>query len=118
MGTVSEGDWLSYLAKSKQKKLEPEATVSPDVQLILGEPDGAKGTKMRKRGEVVRPSKVPKKDGGSSSQVVDLEAGESQPSSPQPKGNRALWSRTTSADLVVQVIRTVEGKGIGLTIDP
>ncbi|MCI35294.1 hypothetical protein A2U01_0056515, partial [Trifolium medium] len=23
--TVSEGDWLSYLAKSKQKKLKPEA---------------------------------------------------------------------------------------------
>ncbi|MCI55902.1 hypothetical protein A2U01_0077153, partial [Trifolium medium] len=36
-------------------------------------------------------------DGGSSSQVVDLEAGESQPSSPQTKGNRALRSRTTSA---------------------
>ncbi|MCI67165.1 hypothetical protein A2U01_0088423 [Trifolium medium] len=50
MRTVSEGDWLSYLAKSKQKKLEPEAAVSPEVQLIVGETYVAKGTKRKKRG--------------------------------------------------------------------
>ncbi|MCI93945.1 hypothetical protein A2U01_0115243, partial [Trifolium medium] len=42
-----------------------------------------------------RSSKVLKKNDGSSSQVVDLEAGGSQPFSPQPKGSRALRSRTT-----------------------
>ncbi|MCI68051.1 hypothetical protein A2U01_0089310, partial [Trifolium medium] len=83
--------WLSYLAKSKQKKLEPEAVVSPEVQLIVGETDVAKGTKRKKRGDVTKPSKVLKKGSGSSSQVIDLEVGGgSQPSSPQPKGSRAL----------------------------
>ncbi|MCI50796.1 hypothetical protein A2U01_0072040, partial [Trifolium medium] len=37
-------------------------------------------------------SKILKKNDGSSSQVVDLEAGGSQPSSPQPKGICALLS--------------------------
>ncbi|MCH89653.1 hypothetical protein A2U01_0010553 [Trifolium medium] len=45
MRTISEDDWLSYLAKSKQKKLEPEALVSPNVQLVVGEADGAKGVR-------------------------------------------------------------------------
>ncbi|MCH81932.1 hypothetical protein A2U01_0002726, partial [Trifolium medium] len=45
MRTVSEDDWLSYLAKSTQKKLEPEALISPEVQLVVGEKDGAKGAK-------------------------------------------------------------------------
>ncbi|MCI06463.1 hypothetical protein A2U01_0027523, partial [Trifolium medium] len=68
MRTVSEGDWLSYLTKSSQKKLEPKALVSPEVQLVVGETDVAK---------------------------VDLEADGSQPSSPQLKGGRALRSRTS-----------------------
>ncbi|MCI14995.1 hypothetical protein A2U01_0036130, partial [Trifolium medium] len=71
MRTINEDDWLSYLAKSKQKKLEPEAFVRPDVQLIVGETDGAKG-------------------------IVDLQTGGSQPSSLPPKGGRTLRSRTTT----------------------
>ncbi|MCI16318.1 hypothetical protein A2U01_0037460, partial [Trifolium medium] len=95
MRTVSEGDWLSYLTKSSQKKLEPKALVSPEVQLVVGETDVAKGAKRRRRGETARSSKALKKNNGSSIQVVDLEADGSQPSSPQPKGGRALRSRTS-----------------------
>ncbi|MCI48704.1 hypothetical protein A2U01_0069947, partial [Trifolium medium] len=92
MRTVFEDDWLSYLAKSEQKKLDPDAAVIPEVQLIVGEMDPAKG-KRKRRGEVVMASKIPKKDGSPSSQVVDLEAG----GSPRPKGTRTLRSRSASA---------------------
>ncbi|MCH79513.1 hypothetical protein A2U01_0000263 [Trifolium medium] len=95
MRTVSEEDWLSYLAISSQKKLEPYALVSPEVQLVVGETDAARGAKRKRRGETVRSSKASNKNDGSSSQVVDLEASGSQPSSPQAKGVRSLRSRTT-----------------------
>ncbi|MCI37637.1 hypothetical protein A2U01_0058861, partial [Trifolium medium] len=90
MRTVFESDWLSYLTKSTQTKDNLDEPVSPDVQLIVGEKDGAKGAKRKRRGELPRPSKVLKKGGGSASQIVDLEAGGS---SPPPKGGRTLWVR-------------------------
>ncbi|MCI10027.1 hypothetical protein A2U01_0031118, partial [Trifolium medium] len=95
MRTVSEDEWLSYLAKSNQKKLEPEALVSPEVQLVVGETDVAKGAKRKKWGEMARSSKALKKNDGSSNQVMDLEAGGSQSSPPQPKGGRVLRGRMT-----------------------
>ncbi|MCI77000.1 hypothetical protein A2U01_0098270, partial [Trifolium medium] len=52
--------------------------------------DGAKGAKRKRKGELSRPSKVLKKDGGSASQIVDLEAGGSLP---EPKGGRTLRGR-------------------------
>ncbi|MCI55674.1 hypothetical protein A2U01_0076925, partial [Trifolium medium] len=81
--------------KSSQKKLEPEALASPEVQLIMGETDVAKGAKRKRRGETARSSKALKKNDGSSSQVVDLEVDGSQPSSPHAKGVRSLRSRTS-----------------------
>ncbi|MCI22818.1 hypothetical protein A2U01_0043994, partial [Trifolium medium] len=97
MRKVSEDDWLSYLAKSKQKKEEPEELVRPDIQLVVGETDGAKGAKRKRRGKSGRSSKSLKKNDGSSGQIVDLEAGGSQPSSPPPKRSRVLRSRSTTS---------------------
>ncbi|MCI77296.1 hypothetical protein A2U01_0098566, partial [Trifolium medium] len=39
MRTVSEDEWLSYLAKLTEKQSEPEAAVGPDVQLVVLEKD-------------------------------------------------------------------------------
>ncbi|MCI74592.1 hypothetical protein A2U01_0095856, partial [Trifolium medium] len=53
MRTVKEDEWLAYLAKSKQKKLLPDAAVDPLTQVIVdaGVP---KGTKRKKKVESTR----------------------------------------------------------------
>ncbi|MCH79616.1 zinc finger protein [Trifolium medium] len=110
MRTVSEGDLLSYLVKLTQKKIDPDEPISPEIQLVVGEKDGAKDAKRKRRGEVVRPSKFSKKDGGSSSQIIDLGA---SGSSPQPKGGRSLRNRPKPAkdaslkDVTAEVIKDV-----------
>ncbi|MCI43669.1 hypothetical protein A2U01_0064907, partial [Trifolium medium] len=72
----------------------------PEAQLIVGEANATKGAKRKKKGEVARATKIPRKDSGSSShQVVDLDtadAGDSQHPSPQKKGSHTLRSRMTA----------------------
>ncbi|MCI50071.1 hypothetical protein A2U01_0071315, partial [Trifolium medium] len=51
--------------------------------------------RKRTRDDQARPATVLKKDGASSSQIVDLEAG----ASPPPKGGRVLRNRLTTVQL-------------------
>ncbi|GAU25504.1 hypothetical protein TSUD_279880 [Trifolium subterraneum] len=53
MKTVSDEEWMSYLAKSKAKKLQPDNPTHPDDLLILG---GTEGSKRKRRGDRARPS--------------------------------------------------------------
>ncbi|GAU47408.1 hypothetical protein TSUD_403900 [Trifolium subterraneum] len=62
MKTVSDEEWMSYLAKSKAKKLQPDDPALPDDLLILGE---TKGSKRKRRGDRVRPSLMATNDVGS-----------------------------------------------------
>ncbi|GAU47340.1 hypothetical protein TSUD_302080 [Trifolium subterraneum] len=73
MRRVPEEEWLSFLAKSKQKRLAPDASVDPLTQVIVD--DGApKGVKRKKRAETVKgPVKIPKGNEGSSSAVGEPE---------------------------------------------
>ncbi|GAU50708.1 hypothetical protein TSUD_301130 [Trifolium subterraneum] len=73
MRRIPEEEWVSFLAKSKQKRLAPDASVDPLTHVIVD--DGApKGVKRKKRTETVKgPVKIPKGNEGSSSAVGEPE---------------------------------------------
>ncbi|GAU23796.1 hypothetical protein TSUD_27050 [Trifolium subterraneum] len=72
MKRVPDEEWLAYLAKSKQKKLTPDAHVDPSVQLII-DADGSKGAKRKRKLEGSRVTiKVPRKEGESSGADGDV----------------------------------------------
>ncbi|GAU10395.1 hypothetical protein TSUD_419060, partial [Trifolium subterraneum] len=48
MQTVSDEEWMSFLAKSKAKKLQPDEVALPDDLLVVGE---TKGSKRKRRGD-------------------------------------------------------------------
>ncbi|MCI59598.1 hypothetical protein A2U01_0080853 [Trifolium medium] len=55
MRIISEEASKSFLAKSTQKKLQPEAAATPEDLLVVGETNVTKG-KMKNRSEVARSS--------------------------------------------------------------
>ncbi|GAU24587.1 hypothetical protein TSUD_289480 [Trifolium subterraneum] len=69
MRRVLEEEWVSFLAKSKQKRLAPDASVDPLTQVIVeeGAPKGVKRKKRTKHGK--GPTKIPKGNEGSSATV-------------------------------------------------
>ncbi|GAU22943.1 hypothetical protein TSUD_326710 [Trifolium subterraneum] len=72
MKRVPDEEWLAYLAKSKQKKLALDAHVDPSLQLII-DADSSKGVKRKKKTEGSKViTKIPRKEGDSSSAVSDL----------------------------------------------
>ncbi|GAU30848.1 hypothetical protein TSUD_365560 [Trifolium subterraneum] len=98
MKTVSDEEWMSYLAKSKAKKLQSDDIALPDDLLVVGETKGSKqkrrGDKVI-RGDKVRPSQMATQDVGSFSPVANVAFEVSVSYSPQPNGGRALRSHST-----------------------
>ncbi|GAU35621.1 hypothetical protein TSUD_30380 [Trifolium subterraneum] len=105
MRRVEKDEWLSYLAKSRQKKLLPDAPVNPLTQVVVE--DGApKGTKRKKKMEASKASsKIPKRDDGSSANMdegdqskvgeqQDLADGGTGPSSSPNKAKASLPTGT------------------------
>ncbi|MCH89092.1 hypothetical protein A2U01_0009985 [Trifolium medium] len=66
---------------------------------------------------MAKPSKVLMKNSGSSSQVIDLEGDRSQPSSPHPKGGRALRNRPTTPAKIVNEDMANQGEILGVQND-
>ncbi|GAU44908.1 hypothetical protein TSUD_25710 [Trifolium subterraneum] len=97
MKTVSDEEWMSFLAKSKAKKLQPDEIALPDDLLVVGE---TKGSKRKRRGDrVIRGDKGrATQDVGSSSPAANVAFGVSVSRSPQPSGSRVL--RSHSADVI------------------
>ncbi|GAU51379.1 hypothetical protein TSUD_413120 [Trifolium subterraneum] len=73
MQTVSDEEWMSFLAKSKAKKLQPDEIALPD-DLLVGRST---------------------QDVGSSSPAANVAFGVSVSRSPQPSGSRVLRSHST-----------------------
>ncbi|GAU32076.1 hypothetical protein TSUD_53440 [Trifolium subterraneum] len=91
MKTVSDDEWMTFLAKSKAKKLQPDDIALPDDLLVVGE---TKGSKRRRRGDKVRATQ----DVGSSSPAANIAFGVSVSYSPQSSGGRVL--RIHSTDVI------------------
>ncbi|GAU39517.1 hypothetical protein TSUD_68810 [Trifolium subterraneum] len=94
MKTVSEEEWMSFLAKSKAKKLQPDEIALPDDLLVVGE---TKGSKRKRRGDrAIRGDRGRStQDVGSSSPAANVAFGVSVSRSPQPSGSRVLRSHST-----------------------
>ncbi|MCI35588.1 hypothetical protein A2U01_0056809, partial [Trifolium medium] len=78
MRTLSNEEWLAFLAKSKQQKLQLDVVVDVNTQLVVGDADSSMGVKRKRRNEKVKPSEATSSQGcGSSTRsFVNLEANE------------------------------------------
>ncbi|GAU48770.1 hypothetical protein TSUD_406130 [Trifolium subterraneum] len=112
MKTVSDEEWMSFLAKSKAKKLQPDEIALPDDLLVVGE---TKGSKRKRRGDKGRAIQ----DVGSSSPAANVAFGVSY--SPQPSGGRVLRSHSTDV-IQTEDVQTgeffVDGGVIVQTVGP
>ncbi|GAU37546.1 hypothetical protein TSUD_369940 [Trifolium subterraneum] len=94
MKTISDEEWMSFLAKSKAKKLQPDEIALPDDLLVVGETKGSK--RKRRVDRVIRGDKGrATQDVGSSSPAANVAFGVSVSRSPQHSGSHVLRSHST-----------------------